>query len=176
MPVRIRRKANFLRTPLPLGLGKIRTPEDDYYMHLALNQASQALARGDVPVGAVIVRNGEIISSGSDAKSNDPTEHAEIIAIRSAAKKLGHWNLSGCTLYVTLEPCPMCAGACVNARISRVVYGAKNYRSGAAGTLYNILQDTRLNHVCKVSSGIMQNECLGILQGYFLRRRENRLS
>ena len=141
---------------------------DTFFMQAALNEARNAFARGDVPVGALIVRGDEILSSGSDEKLSDPTEHAEIIAIRSCSRKINHWNLSGCTLYVTLEPCPMCAGACVNARISRVVYGAKNYKSGAGGTLYNILSDSRLNHTCKVESGIMEQECLKILQDYFL--------
>ncbi len=150
--------------------------EDNYYMQCALNEAECALSRGDVPVGAVIVKDNAVIASGSDTKISDPTEHAEIIAIRSCSHKLGNWNLSGCTLYVTLEPCPMCAGACVNARLSRVVYGAKNYKSGAGGTLYNILSDSRLNHMCKVERGIMERECLDILQGYFLRRRERKSS
>ena len=145
--------------------------DDYYYMQLALDEAETAFSRGDVPVGALIVKNGGILSSGSDRKFSDPTEHAELIAIRSSAQKLSHWNLSGCTLYVTLEPCPMCAGACVNARVSRVVYGARNYRSGAGGTLYNILSDSRLNHMCEVRAGVMENECVKILQDYFLRRR-----
>ena len=140
-------------------------------MQEALNLAKNALTRGDVPVGALIVKNNEILSSGSDKKFLDPTEHAEIIAIRSCSEKLQKWNLSGCTMYVTLEPCPMCAGACVNARLSRVVYGAKNFKSGAGGTLYNILSDSRLNHVCKVESGIMAQECTKILQEYFIIRR-----
>lgn len=150
--------------------------DDNYYMKAALLEASRAFSRGDVPVGALIVRGSEILSSGSDLKASDPTEHAEIIAIRSCASRSGHWNLSGCTLYVTLEPCPMCAGACVNARVSRVVYGARNYRSGAGGTLYNILHDTRLNHVCEVRAGVMETECLTILQEYFLRRRKKSCS
>ena len=140
-------------------------------MQEALSLAKNALTRGDVPVGALIVKNNEILSSGSDKKFLDPTEHAEIIAIRSCSEKLQKWNLSGCTMYVTLEPCPMCAGACVNARLSRVVYGAKNFKSGAGGTLYNILSDSRLNHVCKVESGIMAQECTKILQEYFIIRR-----
>ncbi len=144
---------------------------DEYYMKLALDEAYEAANRGDVPVGAVIVKDNAVVSAGSDTKAFDPTEHAEIIAIRSGAGKLGCWNLSGCTLYVTLEPCPMCAGACVNARISRVVYGAKNYRSGAAGTLYNILSDNRLNHTCEVTAGVMKADCLKVLQEYFLKRR-----
>lgn len=144
---------------------------DEYYMKLALVEAGNAEAHGDVPVGAVIVKDNYVVSAGSDTKSLDPTGHAEIEAIRDAAEKLGSWNLGGCTLYVTLEPCPMCAGACVNARISRVVYGAKNYKSGAAGTLYNILQDNRLNHTCEVTGGVLENECLKLLQDYFLNRR-----
>ena len=145
--------------------------KDKYFMLKAINEAKQAFLRGDVPIGALIVRNDEILGYGSDKKSNDPTEHAEIMAIRSCARKLKTWNLSGCTLYVTIEPCPMCAGACVNARISRVVYGAKNQKSGAAGTLYNILRDTRLNHVCEVESGLLETECLNMLQEYFFQRR-----
>ena len=150
------------------------TVDDYYYMHLALDEAYGALARGDVPVGAVLVKDSAVISAGSDTKTVDPTEHAEIAAIRSGSRKLGSWNLSGCSLYVTLEPCPMCAGACVNARVSRVVYGAKNFRSGAGGTLYDILRDCRLNHVCEVRAGVMETECLSVLQGYFVRRREKR--
>lgn len=147
-------------------------PDDNFFMSAAINEAKKAFARGDVPVGALIVHENKILSLGSDKKFSDPTEHAEIIAIRSGAKKLNHWNLSGCTLYVTLEPCPMCAGACINARISRVVYGAKNFKSGAAGTLYNILRDSRLNHSCEIKSGVMKSECLSLLQDYFLIRRQ----
>ena len=147
------------------------THDDNYFMQCALNEAKLALSRGDVPVGALLVKDNAPLASASDTKTSDPTAHAEILAIRSASEKLGRWNLTGCTLYVTLEPCPMCAGACVNARVSRVVYGAKNFKSGAAGTLYNILRDSRLNHRCEVKAGIMETECLEILQGYFLRRR-----
>ena len=146
---------------------------DDYsYMKAALVEAMKASERGDVPVGAIVVKGNEILSSAGDMKHHDPTQHAEITAIREAAEKLSSWNLTGCTLYVTLEPCPMCAGACVNARVSRVVYGARNYRSGAGGTLYNILRDSRLNHICEVKAGVMESECLRVLQDYFLRRRK----
>lgn len=146
--------------------------DDNYYMTQALHEALTASQRGDVPVGAIIVRNREILARASDVKSCDPTAHAEIVAIRECSGKLSGWNLSGCTLYVTLEPCPMCAGACVNARVSRVVYGARNFRSGAGGTLYNILRDSRLNHMCEITAGIMENECVRILQDYFIRRRQ----
>ena len=149
-------------------------PDDNFFMSVALKEAKKAFSRGDVPVGALIVRENNILSFGSDKKFSDPTEHAEIIAIRSCSEKLNQWNLTGCTLYVTLEPCPMCAGACVNARISRVVYGAKNHKSGAGGTLYNILNDSRLNHVCEIKSGVMSVECLKILQDYFLIRRKEK--
>ena len=147
---------------------------DELFMTEALNEARKAFNRGDVPVGALIVRDNKVISTGSDKKISDPTEHAEIIAIRSCAQKINHWNLTGCTLYVTLEPCPMCAGACVNSRISRVVYGAKNYKSGGGGTLYNILCDSRVNHTCKVKGGVMASECTSILQEYFINRRNNK--
>ena len=151
-------------------------PDDNFFMSAALDEAKRAFSRGDVPVGALLVHENKILSLGSDKKASDPTEHAEIIAIREAASKLKRWNLTGCTLYVTLEPCPMCAGACVNSRISRVVYGAKNFKSGAAGTLYNILSDSRLNHTCEIKSGVMKNECLEILQNYFFIRRQNKCS
>lgn len=148
----------------------------NYYMKEALNEARKAFSRGDVPVGALLVKDGEIVSRGSDRKSSDPTEHAEMIAIRSYCQHSGYWNLSGCTLYVTLEPCPMCAGVCVLSRVSTVVYGARNYRSGAGGTLYDILRDSRLNHRCEVHSGVMENECVKILQDYFILRRQAKCS
>ncbi|MBQ9896732.1 MAG: tRNA adenosine(34) deaminase TadA [Synergistaceae bacterium] len=141
-------------------------------MREAILKAHEALARGDVPVGAVIVNNNcEDIGSGCNIKTQDPTAHAEIQAIREACKNLNSWNLSGCELYVTLEPCAMCAGACVNARLSRVVFGAYDYKAGAGGTLYNILQDTRLNHRCEVKAGVLKDECLKLLQDYFFMRR-----
>ncbi|MCR4818070.1 MAG: tRNA adenosine(34) deaminase TadA [Fretibacterium sp.] len=140
-------------------------------MRLALDEARRALERGDVPVGAVVVLGEKVLGTGSNRKDTDPTAHAEVQALRMAASKLGRWNLGDCTLYVTLEPCPMCAGACVNARVSRVVFGAADPRAGAGGTLYNILHDTRLNHRCQVRSGLLAKECTWLLQEYFLRRR-----
>ena len=150
--------------------------DHNYYMKEALIEAQKAFSRGDVPVGALLVKDNTIVSHGSDRKYSDPTEHAELVAIRSYCQQSGCWNLSGCTLYVTLEPCPMCAGACVLSRVSNVVYGAKNYRSGAGGTLYNILRDSRLNHTCNVYTGVMENECVKILQDYFLNRRQKKCS
>lgn len=141
------------------------------FMKIAIDIAEKAAQRGDVPVGALIVKNGEIISCGANEKSCDPTAHAEILAIREACEKMGTWNLSGCELFVTLEPCPMCAGAIVLSRIKRVVFGCRDPKAGAAGTLYDILRDTRLNHRCEVKSGVLQDECCEILKKYFEARR-----
>ena len=141
-------------------------------MRQALDAARDALLRGDVPVGALVAdARGGILGTGANRKGDDPTAHAEIQALRMAASALGHWNLSGCTLYVTLEPCPMCAGACVNARVRRVVFGAKDPKAGAAGSLYNILRDTRLNHRCEVRGGVLGEESIELLRKYFLGRR-----
>lgn len=122
-------------------------------------------------MGAVVVDGGRALGWGGNAKVADPTAHAEVQAIRMAAAERGGWNLSGCTLYVTLEPCPMCAGACVNARVSRVVFGARDPRAGAGGSLYDILRDTRLNHRSEVRGGVLEDECVRLLQAYFLERR-----
>ncbi len=146
--------------------------DDISFMRRALEEARRAFSRGDVPVGAVVVSSaGEVIGTGANRKTDDPTAHAEVQAIRAAAAVRGHWNLSGCGLYVTLEPCPMCAGACVNARVSRVVFGARDSRAGAGGSLYNILRDSRLNHRCEVREGVLAEEAERLLRGYFLERR-----
>jgi tRNA(adenine34) deaminase len=142
------------------------------FMSLALLEAERAMARGDVPVGAVLVREGEILARASNVKTTDPTAHAEVQVIRLGAEKLGTWNLKDCDLYVTLEPCPMCAGAAVNARLRDVVFGARDFRAGAAGTLYNIPRDTRLNHRCGVRGGVLEDCCLELLREYFKRRRK----
>lgn len=146
--------------------------DDIYFISRALQEAKTALLRGDVPVGAVLVRDNEILSVASNVKTNDPTAHAEMRAIREAALKLESWNLKDCDLYVTLEPCAMCAGAAVNARLRSIVFGAWDPRAGAAGTLYDIPRDTRLNHRCRVRGGVMQEACAGILMEYFRLRRE----
>ena len=142
------------------------------YMRAALDEAKLAKAAGEVPVGAVIVCDGEIIASAHNEREAllDPTAHAEVLAIRRAAKKLGRRRLSGCTLYVTLEPCPMCAGAIVNARIPRVVYGAKDARAGAMGSLLNV-NAYPLNHKADVESGVMGGECAAVLREFFKKRR-----
>ncbi|MCL1941809.1 MAG: nucleoside deaminase, partial [Synergistaceae bacterium] len=141
-------------------------PKDKEFMRIAVSHAIEAAKRGDVPVGAVVVQKItgpeseiKILSAGENMKSTDPTAHAEMNAIRDACRALGRWNLSDCELFVTLEPCPMCAGAIVQARMSRVVYGCADPKAGAAGTLYNILSDSRLNHRCEITSGILEEEC-----------------
>jgi len=158
------------------------SPKDKEFMSIAINYAIEAAKRGDVPVGAVIVQkitdpqliDNKIIYADGNRKSIDPTAHAEINAIRNACQILERWNLSDCELFVTLEPCPMCAGAIVQARISRVVFGCTDPKAGAAGTLYNILNDTRLNHRCKITSGVLAEESKCLLGSFFKERRERR--
>ena len=143
-------------------------------MRSALEQARIAESLGEVPIGAVIVRDNQVIAAGHNRRiiDSDPTAHAEIIAIRSAARAIGDWRLSGCTLYVTLEPCPMCAGAIVLARIDRLVYGASDPKAGAVETLYQICSDERLNHRVEIVSGILANECAQLISKFFQRQRE----
>ena len=142
-------------------------------MREALAEAEQALAHGDVPVGAVVVRDGVIVGRGHNRKETDgdPTAHAEMIAITQAAAALETWRLEETTLYVTLEPCLMCAGAIVNARIPRVVFGAKDPKAGACGSLYQVGLDARLNHRFEVEGGVLEKECAAILQRFFARKR-----
>ncbi len=132
-----------------------------------------AAESGEVPVGAVIVRGGEVIAAAGNEReeSKDPTAHAEIIAIREAAKRLGAWRLASCDIYVTIEPCPMCAGAIYQARIERLVYGAPDEKAGAAGTLMDITRDQRLNHQAEVTAGVLGDECAAILKEFFSSRR-----
>lgn len=152
--------------------------DDARYMELALDQARLATAEGEVPIGAVIVCDGEVVGRGRNARERaaDPTAHAEMIAIREAAETLGRWRLSGCTLYVTLEPCPMCAGAMVNARIDRLVYGAADPKAGATGTLLDLSNDSRLNHRFEVAAGVLEDECSTELKGFFRRLRVDQRS
>ncbi|WP_233572550.1 tRNA adenosine(34) deaminase TadA [Fretibacterium sp. OH1220_COT-178] len=157
-------------------MGVNARPDEEAFMRLALEEAREARLRGDVPVGAVVVRGDVVLGRGSNRKTCDPTAHAELQAIRSAAERLGHWNLGDCDLYVTLEPCPMCAGACVNARLRRIVFGARDPRAGAAGSLFDIPRDSRLNHRCRVRHGVLAEECAALLRDYFLRRRGRQVS
>jgi tRNA(adenine34) deaminase len=149
---------------------------DVYFMSQALAEAEEALSRGDVPVGAVLVGDGEIWARGSNVKTTDPTAHAEIQVIRAGARRIENWNLSRCTLYVTLDPCPMCAGAAVAARLREIVFGAKDPKAGAAGSLYDIPRDTRLNHRCEVRGGVLKERCAALLREYFRRRRKTELA
>ena len=146
---------------------------DDAFMRVALDEARQALEHGDVPVGAVIVAEGSIVSSGHNEKEafQDPTAHAEMIAIRAACERAGSWRIPGHTLYVTMEPCPMCAGAIVASRLDRVVYAAPDLRAGAAYSLYNILQDPRLNHRCEITTGVLQEGSVQLLERFFSDKR-----
>jgi len=147
---------------------------DEQYLKKALELARVAADRGEVPVGAVLVYNDRVIAEAYNRREElaDATAHAEMLAIREACTLLGGWRLSGCTLYVTLEPCPMCAGAMVQARIDRLVYGTADPKGGAAGTLYDLVRDSRLNHRLEVTSGILEAECAAVLQDFFRQRRD----
>jgi tRNA(adenine34) deaminase len=142
---------------------------DETFMRMALDEARAAAALGEVPIGAVVVCDGEVVARGSNRREldGDPTAHAEMIAVRDAALALGRWRLSGCTLYVTLEPCPMCAGALHAARVDRCVYGATDPKAGAVGTLYDIASDERLNHRYEVTSGVLAQESAALLKEFF---------
>lgn len=142
-------------------------------MQHAIAEAAKAVAMGEVPIGAVVVKDGSIIGRGHNHREswNDPTAHAEILAIRQAAAKTGSWRLTGASLYVTLEPCPMCAGAIVNARLHQVVFAAYDSKAGAVSSLFHMLQDQRLNHQAEVLGGICEQECSEMLQLFFRRLR-----
>ena len=146
----------------------------EQYMWLAIEQARIAEENDDVPIGAIIVYKSQIIGKAYNQREllKDPTAHAEIIALTQAAAFLESWRLNGCTMYVTLEPCPMCAGALVLARMDRLVYGCDDPKTGACKSLYNIVQDERLNHRLEVTSGVLEEQCREQLQGFFARRRQ----
>jgi len=146
---------------------------DQRFMLDALDMAERALESEDVPIGAVVVRQGRIIGRGCNQreKLQDPTAHAEMIALTAAAAEVGHWRLEGCTLYVTLEPCAMCAGALVLARVERLVFGAADAKAGACGSLYHITDDQRLNHRVQTVGGVCERECAELLRRFFQRRR-----
>ena len=142
-------------------------------MGRALDAAREAAGRGEIPIGAVVARRGEILSVAGNEReaSRDPTAHAEVLALRRAAETVGSWRLTGCTLYATLEPCPMCAGAAHSARISRLVYAAPDPKAGFAGTLHDLPSDSRLNHTFPVSAGLLESESSKLLRDFFRRRR-----
>lgn len=148
--------------------------QDQAFMTMALSLAKQAALAGEVPVGAIVVKDGEIIGRGSNAPigSHDPSAHAEIQAMRDAAKHLGNYRLVDCTLYVTLEPCAMCTGAIQHARIARLVYGANDQKTGACGSVVNLMAEQKLNHHTQVISGILADECGKVLSNFFSERRK----
>ncbi len=149
-------------------------PPRDHYLRQALAEAQRAFEAGEVPVGAVVVFDDKVIGRGHNQREglHDPTAHAEILAITAAANHLEDWRLTGCSLYVTKEPCAMCAGALVNARVDRLVFGAWDEQAGSAGSLYQLCRDPRFNHQVEVTGGVLEEECRALLQEFFQRKRE----
>jgi tRNA(adenine34) deaminase len=148
-------------------------PMDEVWMRLALDEAADAERLGEVPIGAIVVLGEKVIGRGHNRviTERDPTAHAEIVALRDAARFVNNYRLTGATLYVTIEPCPMCAGALVNARIARLVYGAADPRAGAVATLFQICTDPRLTHRVQVDAGVLEAECREMIQSFFQRKR-----
>ncbi len=146
---------------------------DSEFMALAVEEATRATAHGDVPVGAIVVIDGEVVASRHNERelTGDPTAHAELLAVRDAASATGSWRLTGATVFVTLEPCPMCAGALYQSRIDRLVFGAADQKAGACGSLYNLGSDPRLNHEFEVVHGVLADECATLLTNFFATRR-----
>jgi len=158
---------------VPFRVSRVFFPRDEYFMRLALREAEEAPIHDDVPVGCVIAGEGEIVGAGRNERElrGDPTAHAEILALREASRATGSWRLAGTVLYVTLEPCAMCAGAIVLARVSRVVFGASDPKAGAAGSVLDVLAEPRLNHRPEVAGGLLAEESAGLLRGFFAPRR-----
>jgi len=148
-------------------------PRDEYFMRMALREATRALEHDDVPIGAVIVREGEVIGSGRNEREirGDPTAHAEMLALREAARSLRSWRVLDAVMYITLEPCAMCAGAIVLARVPRVIFGASDSKAGAAGSVLDVLGEPQLNHRPQVERGLLAGECGELLQRFFVSRR-----
>lgn len=146
---------------------------DAEMMRRALDEARRAAAHDDVPIGAVVAREGEVLAAAGNERElrKDPTAHAEVLALRAAAERLGGWRIPDATIYVTLEPCAMCAGAIVLARLPRVVFGATDPKAGAAGSVFNVLEEPRLNHRPQVESGLLAEECADLLRAFFAPRR-----
>ena len=149
------------------------SPDHERFMRVALEEARRCLEHGDVPIGAAVVRGDDVVSSAGNERelAQDPTAHAEVLALRAAGRAVGSWHLEGCILYVTLEPCAMCAGAAVLSRIGGVAFGAGDPKAGFAGSLGNLLQDPRLNHRVEVTSGVLAGECGEVLRDFFQDRR-----
>lgn len=161
-----------------MGAGEKDLGPDESYMGMALEEAELAAAEGEVPIGAVVVCDGRVVARAHNRREADadPSAHAEFSAMVAAARELGRWRLTGCTVYVTLEPCLMCAGLMVNARIDRCVYGASDPKGGALGTLYDVSHDPRLNHEFEVTGGVRAEEAASQLRGFFRARRATRRS
>jgi tRNA(adenine34) deaminase len=158
----------------PKNTAEMRMKEDAAWMALALEQARLAAEAGEVPVGALVIKDGEIVGKGHNRNllDNDPTAHAEIVALRQAAMRLGNHRLSGCVMVATIEPCSMCAGALIHARIARLVYGASDPKAGAAGSVLQVLNHPSLNHRMEITPGVLAGECSEILQEFFRRKRQ----
>src|SRR5215475_10173116 len=170
-------RAELLHCPIPEMSQErelMRVKDDAAWMRLALEQARQAAEAGEVPVGALVIKDGEIAGRGHNRNllDHDPTAHAEIVALRQAAKYLGNHRLSSCTVYATIEPCSMCAGALIHSRVSRLVYGASDPKAGAAGSVLHVLNHPDLNHKMEVTPGVLAERCSEILQDFFRRKRE----
>ncbi|MCJ1909115.1 tRNA adenosine(34) deaminase TadA [Planococcus ruber] len=149
---------------------------DHFYMQLAMEEAEKAAAKGEVPIGAIIVRDGEVIARAHNLRetTQNAVTHAELLAIQEACQKLGSWRLENTQLYVTLEPCPMCAGAILQSRIPRVIYGARDVKAGSVDSLYRLLNDERFNHQCDVTENVLAEECGQLLTNFFRALRENK--
>jgi tRNA(adenine34) deaminase len=167
------RGSNPLGRAIVLSEEKQMAMTDEDFMRLALAEAAKAAAAGETPIGAVLVINGEVIAAAGNMREawQDPTAHAETIVLRNASAKLGRWRLSDATLYVTLEPCLMCAGAMVLARIKRLVYGCRDPKAGALGSVYDVVRDGRLNHIYTITPGVLEPECRILLQQFFEKLR-----
>lgn len=174
MPEKLKCEAKYEAPGNPAeGPRRPNAPRDLRLMRHALEEAEEAARKGEVPVGAVVARGDEILATAHNERetAGDPSAHAELLALRRAAERLGGWRLSGCTLYATLEPCPMCAGALHAARIGRLVYAAPDPKAGAAGTLYDIPSDKRLNHTFPTERGVLEAESAALLRAFFKERR-----
>jgi tRNA(adenine34) deaminase len=161
------------QTPRVMPMSERFFPRDEYFMRLAMREAERALEHDDVPIGAVLVRDGEVIAAAHNERElrQDPTAHAEVVVLREAARAAGSWRVLDAVLYVTLEPCAMCAGAIVLARVPRVVFGASDPKAGACGSVLDVLGEPRLNHRPEVAAGLLARECGEMISGFFASRR-----
>jgi tRNA(adenine34) deaminase len=162
-----------MRVSRPVPIHDHFFPRDEYFMRLAIREAARAVEHDDVPIGAIVVHDGEVIATAHNEREllGDPTAHAELIALRDAARALGSWRVLDSVMYVTLEPCAMCAGGIVLSRIPRVVFGASDLKAGAAGSVLNVLDTPQLNHHPQVAGGLLESDCADLLRSFFAPRR-----